>query len=170
MKMTCRFTDSEWARRVSRTVVAVLIVTGAMPGGVATRIAHASDVTPPEPPPVQTPIVGFGDTHLHQHSNFGFGGIDLWGAAMDPTGDPSLFGTSDSDPLRIAARRRALPDSDYIYVANADVSDYLGPADIPVTSLPTTTYCDNGNCSPKCPPGTGVPGNACWRIEIQGVN
>src|SRR6187402_1253171 len=71
-------------------------------------VVIADDVTPPAPAPVRPVIKGFIDTHLHQFSNLGFGGLEVWGSPMDPTLDASA-----SNDI---ARSRALPDSDFIYV------------------------------------------------------
>ena len=172
MEITCRFADSRLSRSVTRAIVAAMVVTGAIPGGVAPRVVRASDVTPPDPAPPRPPIVGFADTHVHQFANLGFGGLEVWGSPADPTGDPALFGTSEEDPaqklLRDAARRRALPNSDFIYLSTIDVLDYLGAIDIPVIATPSAARCDNGNCWPQCPAGTGVPDNPCWRVATTG--
>src|SRR5512138_504627 len=109
MRITCRFRHSRAARMASRTLVAVFIWLGLLPAA-GRGVVHASDITPPEPPTARTPIVGFADTHVHQFANLAFGGLEVWGAPVDPTFDAGAF-TADPD----AARRRALPDSDYIY-------------------------------------------------------
>jgi len=149
--------------------VAVFFWIGLLPG--ATRgVVYASDITPPAPAPVRQAIEGFADTHVHQFSNLAFGGLEVWGSPVDPTFDTNAF---NLDPD--AARRRALPDSDYIYLSAAQAIDYLGLADLPVTLTPAATKCDQGLCfaaappSP-CPAGTGTQANPCWRIAIHGFN
>ena len=163
MQITCRFAHSRVARLSSRVLVAALICTGLMPGG-GSRGVYASDIIPPEPAPTREAIVGFADTHVHQFSNLAFGGLEVWGSPVDPF-DASAF-LADPD----AARKRALPNSDYLYLSQADTVDYLGLAELPATLTPAATKCDQGPCWPECPPGTGVQGNPCWRIEIHGLN
>ena len=162
MRMTCRFAHSRLARLVSRALVIAFVWTGLVPGA-SRGVVSASDVTPPEPAPVRTPIVGFADTHVHQFSNLGFGGLEVWGFPVDPTFDPSQFLANPE-----AARKRALPNSDYAYLDTLQAIDYLGVGEIPAIATPLAQVCDNGQCWPECPPGTGVQGHACWRIEIHG--
>jgi len=136
-----------------------MVVTGAMPGGVAPRVAHAADIIPPAPPPPRPPIVGFVDTHVHQFANLGFGGLEFWGSPMDPTLDPTA---PDDD-----ARARALPTSDFIFLTSSQVVEQAA-GDLPVILTPSATSCDDGACWAQCPAGTGVTGNACWRVQIHG--
>jgi microsomal dipeptidase-like Zn-dependent dipeptidase len=150
--------------------VAVFIWLG-LPPGASRAVVYASDITPPTPPTVHPEIEGFADTHVHQFANLAFGGLEVWGSPVDPFDiDGSQF-LADPD----AARKRALPNSDYIYVSAAQAADYLGLTDLPATFTPAATKCEVGLCfaavppSP-CPAGTGVPGNPCWRIEIHGSN
>src|SRR6185436_20425116 len=169
MRITCRFRHSRAARLASRTLVAVFIWLGLLPGA-SRGVVYASDITPPTPPTVHKKIEGFADTHVHQFSNLGFGGLEVWGSPVDPTFDADAF-MADPD----AARRRALPDSDYLYLSAAQAADYLGLGDLPVTLTPAATKCELGLCfasSPPgpCPAGTGTPGNPCWRIAIHGFN
>ena len=169
MRMTCRFRHSRAARVASRTLVAVFFWIGLLPGA-SRGVVYASDITPPTPPTVHKKIEGFADTHVHQFSNLGFGGLEVWGSPVDPTFDADAF-MADPD----AARRRALPDSDYLYLSAAQAADYLGLGDLPVTLTPAATKCELGLCfaaTPPgpCPPGTGTPGNPCWRIAIHGFN
>ena len=109
-------------------------------------VAVANDVTPPTPAPVRPVIHGFVDAHLHQFSNLGFGGLEVWGSPMDPT----LDATASND----AARARALPDSDFIYVPLSQAADYLGIGGGPA-----------GYVILPCPDGSG----ACARITIHGA-
>jgi len=169
MRMTCRFRHSRAARVASRTLVTVFIWMGLLPGG-GRGVVYASDITPPEAPTVHPAIEGFADTHVHQFANLGFGGLEVWGSPVDPLLDAAAF---VADPE--AARKRALPNSDYIYLSAAQAVDYLGLSELPVTLTPAATKCDQGLCfaaappSP-CPAGSGVPANPCWRIEIHGLN
>jgi microsomal dipeptidase-like Zn-dependent dipeptidase len=158
MKLTCRFAHARWARSGARTMTLVLALSGASPG-----VAYASDVTPPEPAPVRTPIVGFADTHVHQFSNLAFGGLEVWGSPVDPTFDAVAYLANPA-----AAAARALPDSDFVYLTSAQAADYLGPADAPAIVPPLGEKCDDGHCWDQCPAGTGVSGNPCWRIAIHG--
>ena len=164
MRITCRFKHARGARVASRILVAALIWTGLLPGP-GLGIVEASDVVPPEPAPVRPAIVGFADTHVHQFSNLGFGGLEVWGSPVDPTFDAGQF-LANPD----AARKRALPNSDYAYLGTLQAIDYLGIGEIPAITTPLAQMCDNGQCWPECPAGTGVQGNACWRIEIHGQN
>ncbi len=120
MHVTCRRGRSGFVRSASVTLVVTLALSGALPGGVAPLVVHATDVTPPPPA-----IVGFVDTHVHQFANLAFGGAELWGSPMDPALDVNA--TPD------AARRRALPSSDFIYLDSTQVADYLGAVGVPVT-------------------------------------
>src|ERR1051326_3237557 len=166
MKMTCRFSRTRLGPLTAKAAVTALLFMGGPPGATAARaVVHASDITPPEPAPPRPAIVGIADTHVHQFANLGFGGLEVWGSPMDPSLDANAFLAS-----RDAARRRALPDSDFIYVSNDEVSGYQAAANIAVKDTPAATSCDNGSCWPQCPAGTGVTGNACWRIAIHGVN
>jgi hypothetical protein len=162
MRITCRFRHSRAARLASRALVVALIWTGLLPV-VSRGVVYASDITPPEPAPVRQPIVGFADTHVHQFSNLAFGGLEVWGSPVDPTFDASQF---LADPN--AARGRALPDSDYTYLDTLHAIDVLGLGEVPAIGTPVAQMCDNGQCWPECPPGTGVQNNACWRIEVHG--
>jgi len=166
MSMTCRFSRTRLGRLTAKAAITALLFTGVIPGATAARVVlHASDITPPEPAPPRPPIVGIADTHVHQFANFGFGGLEVWGAPVDPSLDANAFLAA-----RDAARRRALPDSDYIYVSNADVGGYRAALEVSVKDTPAAESCDNGSCWPQCPAGTGVSGNACWRITIHGLN
>lgn len=107
---------------------------------------HANDVTPPIAPPPRPPIVGFVDTHLHQFSNLGFGGLEVFGSPMDPTLDLT------ADDATAAAR--ALPDSDYIYVPLSEAPDYLAIGGAPV-----------GYSTVTCPSGSGT----CAKITVHGA-
>jgi microsomal dipeptidase-like Zn-dependent dipeptidase len=109
-------------------------------------VAAANDVTPPAPAPVRAVIKGFIDTHFHQFANLGFGGLEVWGSPMDPTLDASA-------PDNVA-RKRALPDSDFIYVPLSEAPDYLGIGGGPV-----------GYAIVPCPEGSGV----CAQIAIHGA-
>jgi len=84
MRMTCRFRHSRAARVASRTLVAVFFWIGLLPGA-SRGVVYASDITPPTPPTVHKKIEGFADTHVHQFSNLGFGGLEVWGSPVDPT-------------------------------------------------------------------------------------
>lgn len=64
--------------------------------------------------PVFQPIVGFADLHVHQFANLGFGGLMLWGAPFDPSGD-------------IAA---ALPRCDFAWLLA------VNPIGLPVPPIP----------------------------------
>src|SRR5436190_21654272 len=80
-------------------------------------VVVATDVTSPIAPPPRPAIIGFADTHLHQFANLGFGGLEVWRSPMDPTLNP----TANIE----AARARALPDSDFVYVSAAQAANYL---------------------------------------------
>jgi microsomal dipeptidase-like Zn-dependent dipeptidase len=164
MGMTCRFSKTTFRRRTATAVIIALLFVGASPA-VTVEVVHAQDITPPTPPPLRPAIVGFADTHVHQFANLGFGGLEVWGSPMDPSLDPNAFLNAPD-----AARQRALPNSDYIYVADGDVDGYVSALEIPVRNTPFAASCDNGSCWPQCPVGTGIQGNACWRITIHGVN
>jgi microsomal dipeptidase-like Zn-dependent dipeptidase len=131
----------------------VMAATGILPTALVPRTVYADDVTPPRPVPVQTPIVGFIDTHLHQFANLGFGGFEVWGAPVDPTLDPSA-------PLD-AARARALPDSDFIYVADDQIGAIRAAFGIPVAGTPSAVH---GNFS-ACPTSA-----SCYRVTIHGTD
>lgn len=146
-----RFRHAGFMRPVAIALVSLLV----MP-----TMVGASDVIPPVPPPPRPAIVGFVDTHLHQFANLGFGGLEVWGSPMDPTGDATA--------LLETARARALPNSDFVYVSSAQAANYLAPGGDPVTDTSSAESCADGSCWAQCPPGTGVPGNACWRITIHG--
>jgi microsomal dipeptidase-like Zn-dependent dipeptidase len=109
------------------------------------NLVRANDVIPPVPPPPRPAIIGFADTHLHQFANLGFGGLEVFGSPMDPTLDPAA-------PLA-AARARALPDSDFIYVPLAEAPNYLAIGGAPAPFVPE-----------PCPDGSGV----CAKIMLHG--
>ncbi|HJU42712.1 MAG TPA: membrane dipeptidase [Vicinamibacterales bacterium] len=106
--------------------------------------AGADDVTPPTPPPPRPAIIGFADTHLHQFANLGFGGLEVWGSPMDPTGDATA-------PIE-DARARALPDSNFVDVPIAQAPLYLGVGGAPAPFVPVTC----------------ADGSPCARITIHG--
>jgi microsomal dipeptidase-like Zn-dependent dipeptidase len=108
-------------------------------------LLRANDVTPPVAPPPRPPILGFVDTHLHQFSNLGFGGLEVFGSPMDPTLDAS-------SPIS-SARARALPDSDFIYVPLSDAPDYRAIGGDPI-----------GYDTVACPSGSGT----CAKITVHG--
>ena len=164
MDITCRFSKTTLGRCTAKAVISVLLAAGLSPA-ITPKVVHAQDVTPPEPAPPRPPIVGFADTHVHQFANLAFGGLEVWGSPVDPSLDPTAFLDAPDD-----ARRRALPNSDYIYVSNSEVDGYVSVADAPVRNTPLASFCDNGSCWPQCPAGTGVQGNACWRVTIHGDN
>lgn len=153
-------------RRLSVLVVCSIVATfvglGATPGPVRPPAAAASDVTPPPTPPApEQPITGFVETHLHQFANQGFGGLEIWGSPMDPTGDPSA-------PLA-DARARALPDSDFLWVDDSQVDDLQAVGGLSARSNPSTVRCDH-DCPPQCPPGSGTTDNPCWKVDIHGTD
>ena len=144
------------------SLIAAALVGGAVPGGPAPTAAWANDVTPPPaPPPPETPIVGFAETHLHQFANRGFGGLEIWGSPMDPGLDPTV--------AIEAARRGALPDSNYLYVSDAAVDGILGAGGVSARFNPSSSSCTSG-CPAACPPGTGTTGNPCWQVAIHGAD
>jgi microsomal dipeptidase-like Zn-dependent dipeptidase len=144
---------SRATRYLSVTLAATMVATGTLPSVLAPRFVYAQDVTSPPPPPAQSPIVGFIDTHFHQFANLGFGGYEVWGAPVDPTLDPTA-------PLE-TARARALPDSDYIYVAADQIDSIRGPLGVSVKDTPFASYQNY----PLCP--TSDP---CYRVTIHGVD
>jgi hypothetical protein len=81
---------------------------------------------------------------------------------MDPALDPAA-------PLA-DARARALPNSDFMYVSDAEAGDFLATGGVPATRTPLAEACDNGSCWAQCPAGTGVTGSRCWRVAIHGTN
>jgi microsomal dipeptidase-like Zn-dependent dipeptidase len=164
MDITCRFSKTDLARWTAKALITALSAALLAPA-TATSVVHAQDVTPPVPAPPRPPIVGFADTHVHQFANLAFGGLEVWGSPVDPSLDPNAFLGSPDD-----ARRRALPNSDYIFVSNSEVDGYVSVADVPVRNTPLATSCDNGSCWPQCPAGSGVQGNACWKVTIHGDN
>ena len=147
----CGFRRSRFAPSLTLLLVALI---------ARSTVVRANDVTPPVAPPPRTPIIGFVDTHLHQFANLGFGGLEVFGSPVDPLLDPDA-------PLP-AARGRALPDSDFIYVSAADAGDYRYIGGIDALSTPLAESCDDGSCWAGCPGGTGVPDNACVKISIHG--
>jgi len=148
--MIRRLRHTSGASRLSLVLVALLL---------RPAVARANDVTPPAPPPPRPAIVGFADTHVHQFANLAFGGLEVWGSPMDPA--------TDGNATLAAGRARALPDSAYVYVSAADAPDYLEPGNtLAIADSTKATSCDNGSCWAQCPPGTGVLGNACWRIVV----
>jgi microsomal dipeptidase-like Zn-dependent dipeptidase len=144
-------------RAATRGLAVVLSVTlaatGAIPAGLAPRTVYAQHVTLPPPPPPRAPIVGFIDTHLHQFANLAFGGFEVWGSPVDPLLDPAA---SDD-----TAAARALPDSDYIYVADDQIGAIRAALGLPVSGTPSATH----DFFPQCP--TSDP---CYRVTIHGMN
>lgn len=148
------FTSRSASTRYLSMVLAFLMAgTGTIPATLAPHVVYANDITPPPPPPPQTPIIGFIDTHFHQFSNLGFGGFEVWGSPVDPSLDPN----APDD----AARARALPDSDYIYVKDADINNIHAMLGVAVKDTPFATH---GNF-PNCP--TSDP---CYRVTIHGTD
>ena len=130
--------------------LAVLIAaSGTIPASMAPRVVYADDITPPPAPPAQTPIIGFIDTHLHQFANLGFGGLEVWGSPVDPTLDASASLET--------SRARALPDSDYLYVADGEIGNIRGPFGV----APPSSH----GAFAQCP--TADP---CYRVNIHGID
>ena len=141
---------------VIRACVALAVVisaAGTFFTALAPQTVYAQDVVPPPPPPVQTPIVGFIDTHLHQFANLGFGGLELWGSPVDPTLDPSA-------PLD-NARARALPDSAFIYVADDQIDAIRGALGIRVSDTPSASHGNFAGCPTADP---------CYQVTIHGID
>ena len=138
---------------LSITLAMLMAGTGTLPLAMVPRVVYANDVTPPPPPPPQTPIIGFIDTHLHQFANLAFGGFEVWGSPVDPT-------LNAAAPLE-AARARALPDSDFIYVADSQIDTIRGAFGVLVKNTPSAAH----GTFPQCP--TSAP---CYRVTIHGTD
>ena len=127
-------------RRVTAVAVAFLLTTiPAATAGAARPTAPAPSTTAPAgtAEQVRQPIVGYADLHNHQFANLGFGGLLLWGAAFDPSGDIS----------------KALPWSHWTPAKPGEVVDANGRP-VGLTGCPWIGL-------PKCPPTSPVLEGRC---------
>lgn len=104
-------------------VVAAAVSTGIGPSGVGptSASAQANVVIPAPAIEREAAIAGFIDTHIHQQSYMAFGGLAMWGSTFDPLYPASgshltMADFENNTPAAEAARARALPSSEYLFV------------------------------------------------------